>query len=340
MSTGGRRTAVAGRFRASIEAHLESGRPDVACYVGLVGVAGVLLASDTRTVWHVVAAFLIPALVSSAAYYFGTYADREVDAVQKPDRPVPAKRMSARSALVGTAVAAGTAFVLAAVLDPVSLALVPVVVLVGAVYVRFPKARRNTRVFFRGAATLVVFGAAVELASGRPEWDLLLLGLVFWQQDSMLHQVLAIDHTEIDRRAGAVTLPVRYGHRAALWVLLLTLLFWFSSVAFQPASVRSRPFDQVGYGPFVVVATVLAVAATVTLFRAARPIGHRPITLAYRMLAVLRPCVAAGFVMASGAVVLSLVVLVLSVAVTLLSRRVLTVVTPHDLPVAAVETAS
>ncbi len=326
----GRDGNVVGRLRTTLRAHIECGRPDVACYLGLVGIAGVVLAADKWSVWHLVAAFLIPAASSMAAYYGGAYFDREIDAATKPDRPVPAGRMSGRRAFISMAVCVVVGLVLATALDPVSLVCAPVVVLAGVLYRWFGKARRPVRVFVRGIATMAVFGVVVVLTSGSPKWDLILLGLIFWQQDSMLHQILAIEDTEVDRRAGiSSTLPIRYGHRAALMVLVVTLLFWFSSAAFQPPSVRSRPFDMLGYAPYLVLATVLAIAAIVTLFRAARPITGRPVVRAYGILAFERPCIAAGFVAASGAVVLGLVVLVVAVAVTLLTRRVLAVATPH-----------
>jgi 4-hydroxybenzoate polyprenyltransferase/geranylgeranylglycerol-phosphate geranylgeranyltransferase len=331
---------VLSRFRATIDVHSECGRPDVGVYVGLVGLGGVLLASGRSSVWHLVAAVLIPALLSTAAYYGGAYFDREIDAVTKPGKPVPSGRMSARSALISMTVCAVAGLVLAAVLSPVILVFALAMVLIGASYRVFRTARRPIRVFTRGIATLAVFGIAVAMTSGPPKWDLILLGLIFWQQDSMLHQILAIEDTEIDRRAGvSTTLPTRYGHKAALAVLVVTLLFWFSSAALQPPSVTSRPFDLVSYAPFFVIATVLAVTSVVTLFRAPRPLAGRPVVRAYGLLALERPCVAAGFVAASGALVLGLVVLVVSTVVTLLVRRALAVATPGGVLVATAEPA-
>ena len=320
MSTSGEAIVLAGekasgRFVGALEAHLESGRPDVGCYIGLVGLSGVALVSD-GSVWHLVAAFLIPALLSTSAYYAGAYFDRDADAAAKPGRPVPSARMSARSALIAMVACAVMGLALAEIHSPPALVLAAVGVLTGALYLLFRGARRSIRVFTRGIATLATFGAAVVLTNGSPLWDLALAGLIFWQQDSMLHQVLAVADTEVDRRAGVRTLPSRYGHRAAVVLLVVTFVFWFGSAAFQPASVRSRPFDTTTYLPFVAVGTVLAIAALVVLFRTPRPIPGRPVARAYGLLALARPCVAAGFVAAAGDLVLGAVLLVVTWAVT------------------------
>ncbi|HEX3791919.1 MAG TPA: UbiA family prenyltransferase [Pseudonocardiaceae bacterium] len=320
----GEHRTIAGRFTAAVRAHSEACRLDVGCYVGLVGLAGALLAASTWTGWQLAAAFLIPALGSTAGYYGGAYADREIDAATKPNRPVPAGRMSARSALVGMVVSVVVGLALAAVLNPVNLAFALVPILSGFVYGKFRTARRPLRVFVRGIATIMAFAIGTVITSGLVLWDLIALGLVFWQQDSMLHQVAAIDDTEIDRRTGNWTFPVRYGHRAALLVLVITLLFWFSSAAFQPISVSSRPFELAPYTPFVTVATVLITAVTVMLFRAPRPLTGQPVTRAYGTLAIARLWIATGFVAAAGATVLALILLIVSTALTLLTLRTVT----------------
>ncbi|MFG1647635.1 UbiA family prenyltransferase [Amycolatopsis sp. NPDC049252] len=331
---------ILGRIRTTLAAHIKCGRPDVGCYVGLVGLAGVALVSG-RSVWYLVAAFLVPALLSTGAYYAGAYFDRDLDAVAKPDRPVPSGRVGVRAALIAMVVCTVAGLALALVLAPLTIVLALAVVSAGALalYGRFGRLRRPIRIFTRGIATMVAFGFAVALANGSPLWDLVFAALIFWQQDSMLHQVLAVEDTEVDRRAGVQTLPSRYGHKAALVLLVVTFVFWFSSAVFQPATIQSRPFDTVGYTPFAALGTVLAIAALVVLFRAPRPIAGRPVVGAYGLLALGRLCVAAGFVAAAGDVVLGLVLLAVSLAVTWPALPAAPVAVPQSLPEAAVEPA-
>jgi 4-hydroxybenzoate polyprenyltransferase/geranylgeranylglycerol-phosphate geranylgeranyltransferase len=319
-------------------AHIECGRPDVGCYIGLVCLAGVALVSES-SVWLMIAAFLVPALVSTGAYYAGAYFDRDLDAVAKPDRPVPSGRVSVRSALIAMVVCTVAGLALALVLSPFNVVLALVVVSTGALYRQFGRVRRPLRIFVRGIATMVAFGFAVVMTNGSPLWDLVFAALIFWQQDSMLHQVLAVEDTEVDRRAGVQTLPARYGHKAALLLLVVTFVFWFGSAAFQPASIQSRPFGAAGYAPFAALGAVLAIAALVVMFRAPRPIAGRPVARAYGLLALGRLCVAAGFVAAAGDVVLGLALLVLSLAVTLLALPAAPVAVPQALPDVAVEPA-
>ncbi|MEA5362526.1 UbiA family prenyltransferase [Amycolatopsis sp., V23-08] len=326
------------RIRTALAAHMECGRPDVGCYVGLVGLAGVALVSG-RSAWYLVAAFLVPALLSTGAYYAGAYFDRNLDAVAKPGKPVPSGRVSARSALIAMVVCTVAGLALAPVLGSPAVVLGLVVVSAGALalYGRFARLRRPLRIFTRGIATMVAFGFVLSLANGSPLWDLVFAALIFWQQDSMLHQVLAVEDTEVDRRAGVQTLPSRYGHKAALVLLVVTFVFWFSSAAFQPATIQSRPFDALAYTPFAAVGTVLAIAALVVLFRAPRPLAGRPVLRAYGLLALARLCVAAGFVAAAGDLVLGLVLLAGSLVVTFLALPAVPAAVPQGVPEAAVE---
>lgn len=310
---------VSSRFKTFVAAHTEACRPDLSCYIGIVGLSGALLASAERTMWPVVAAFLIPALGSTAAYYGGTYFDRALDAVARPGKPVPSGRMSARSALIGMVASAVALFTLAAVLNPVNLVFAPLTVLVGISYGRFRKARRTLRILARGFATIVAFGIGTMATSGLLLLDLMFLSLIFWQQDSMTNLVGAIGDTEADQRARIKTFPVRYGHSAARWLLLIILVCWLGSAALQPASVKSRPFELTGYLAFLGIAGVLAIAATVMLFRASLPIAARRAARAHEVLAFERLCLAVGFVAAAGAVGIGLVLLVLSAAV---ARRI------------------
>jgi geranylgeranylglycerol-phosphate geranylgeranyltransferase len=270
--------------------HIECGRPDVGCYPGLVCLAGVALVSDSSG-WLMIAAFLAPALVSTGAYYAGAYFDRDLDAVAKPDRPVPSGRLSVRSTLIAMVTCTVAGLALSRVLSSFTLVL-----------------------------------ALVVVTNGSPLWDLVFAALIFWQQDSMLHQVLAIEDTEVDRHAGVQTLPARYGHMAALLLLVVTFVFWFGSVAFQPASIQSRPFGAAAYAPFAALGAVLAIAV-------------RPAARACGLLALGRPCIAAGFVAAAGDVVLGLALLVVCLAVTWLALPAAPVAVSQGLPDVAVEPA-
>src|SRR5205814_1385417 len=161
---------------------------------------------------------------SISAQYAGAYFDRDIDAVTKPDMPVPSGRISAGSALAGMVGSIVMAFTLAALLNPVNLVFVPLALLLGGAYGRFLKPRRALRVFARGVATIAAFGIGTLTTAGMPLWDLIFLSLIFWQQDSMYHLVGAIGDTEADRRAGRMTFPVRFGHRAALWLFVVMLV--------------------------------------------------------------------------------------------------------------------
>lgn len=223
-------------------------RPDTACYFGMVGLAGALLASDNRDFWRLAAAWLIPALASVAAHVAGAIADQS---------PVFTGRLG--------------------------------------------KAWWSLTVFARGVATIVAFCLGTFITAGDPLWDLMILSLLFWQQDGIAHLAGAVHDVERDRRLGRLTFPVRFGHTAARWLMIVMLVCWLVSTAVQPTSIQSRPFALLGYLLFLGVAGVLATVATVMLFRGKARV--------YDLLMFERPVLAAGAIAASGASGLGLLLL-------------------------------
>ncbi|MEU0885771.1 hypothetical protein ABZ345_44955 [Lentzea sp. NPDC005914] len=240
------------RFTGTVLAHVRTCRLDTACYFGMVGLSGALLASDDRVVWRLALAWFVPALASIAAH--------RADAL-----------------------------------------------------VNGGKAWWALTVLARGVATIAAFCAGTLITAGVPLWDLMILSLLFWQQDGMAHLVGAVRDVDRDRRLGHLTFPVRFGDTAARWLMVVMLVCWFASAAFQPASILSRPFALPGYLFFLVVAGVLATVATVMLFQQR--------TRVYDVLMFERPVLATAAFAASGHTALGLVLLAVTAAAVVITRE-------------------
>ncbi len=95
------------RRRSAWIAHLQTCRPYTLAYPGLVGLAGAALAGQTvpvrlAAVWCAVTSGWL------AGHYIGDFCDRDLDAIAKPQRPIPSGRLGPDEVLAaGVACAAG-----------------------------------------------------------------------------------------------------------------------------------------------------------------------------------------------------------------------------------------
>lgn len=208
-------------------AYLEMARPYTLFHAGTLALAAAVVAtqghlapSRAALIW------LTPTVGWLAGLATSDYHDRELDRVEKPQRPIPSGRVGEREAfwlMVGL-IAAG--FVGALLLGWRTFALAWLVMLLGIGYARTFKAKGFLGHFDRGAlgAFTVLFGS-LAASGGLPPRVWLLLPL-FFCHDSGTNLLGAVRDVEGDRAAGYRTVPVRYGVAAATAVAALLLAGW------------------------------------------------------------------------------------------------------------------
>lgn len=197
-----------------MRAHLETWRPYTLSYPGLVGLAGAASGTGDPTAAGVLAAWLCPTLAWLGGHYLGDYFDRDLDAIGKPQRPLPSGRLSA-----ATARACGLGCVLAAAAVTAAVdwtAVVAVLLALAGVvaYSRLLKGRGLLGNAVRGLLTAMAvgYGAAVSVPLGEPpSWHVLPVALAFLLHDTASNIVGTLRDTEADRAGGYRTLPVAHG---------------------------------------------------------------------------------------------------------------------------------
>ncbi|MFL6117955.1 MAG: UbiA family prenyltransferase [Catenulispora sp.] len=200
-------------------AHLRTWRPYTLWYVGLVGLAGNALAAarsagsagGRHPVGPALAAWAVPTLVWVAAHYLGDYLDRDLDAISKPQRPIP-------SGLIrpGTALGCGIVLALAAFGTAAATAGRTLLVLVGGIagavaYNGFFKSRGLWGNAVRGALTGAAFLFGELTVTARPPLALLPFIAVFCAHDTSSNLVGTLRDVDGDRAGGYVTFTVRHG---------------------------------------------------------------------------------------------------------------------------------
>jgi 4-hydroxybenzoate polyprenyltransferase/geranylgeranylglycerol-phosphate geranylgeranyltransferase len=202
----------------AVVAHVQTWRPYTLCYPALVGAAGASLAGAHGGEFAVAAAG--PALGWLAGHYLGDYFDRALDAIAKPQRPIPSGRMSATTALVGGGVCAlGSAIVVLSAnwrtLLLFALAMVGIVA-----YSRFGKGHGLAGNLVRGLITVLAFLVGTMTAQVWPPWQALALAPLFLLHDASSNLVGAIRDVAGDRAGGYQSVPARHGVPFAVRVAL------------------------------------------------------------------------------------------------------------------------
>lgn len=207
-----------GAAGAALRAHLETWRPYTLAYPGLVGLAGAAAGAGRHTAAGVAAAWLCTTLGWLGGHYLGDYFDRDLDAIGKPQRPIPSGRLGAGTARAcGLAAVLTAAAVAAAVNWPVVIGVV--LALAGIVaYSRLLKGRGILGNAVRGLLTAlaVLFGAAVAAPLGQPpSWQVLPVALAFLLHDTASNLVGTLRDVDGDRAGGYRTVPVVRGLAAS-----------------------------------------------------------------------------------------------------------------------------
>jgi geranylgeranylglycerol-phosphate geranylgeranyltransferase len=207
---------------------LEILRPANCLMAGLAGITGLLIAGslDLPTAATV---FLAAFLVTGAGNAVNDYYDREIDAVNRPKRPIPSGRISPRVALVLSSVLFAASCLLAGLASELCLAIALLNSLLLFFYARNLKGAPvagNLCVSYLTGSTFLFGGAALGPAGAVA--NLFPAGLSFLA--TMSREIMKdIEDMEGDRKGGARTLPLLVGRAvssaaAAVFSLLAVIL--------------------------------------------------------------------------------------------------------------------
>ena len=172
----------------------------------------------------------VPLALAVAATVFATgagnavndYFDREIDRLNRPDRPIPSGRVTPRGALAFAGALFCAAVVAAAALPPLALAIAVVNLLALIAYTELFKGLPgvgNAIVGYLTGSTFL-FGAAAVEGLGSAVWTLFALAAVATFARELVKDV---EDVAGDREEGLRTLPVVAGERATVGLATLSM---------------------------------------------------------------------------------------------------------------------
>jgi geranylgeranylglycerol-phosphate geranylgeranyltransferase len=238
--------------------YLSITRPVNSVVAGLAAVLGYLIATGTVTPESAVLVGIV-ALITAAGNVVNDYCDVEIDAVNRPDRPIPSGAVSRRGALVYAVLlfAAGNLLALAA--NPLCLA----IALFNSVLLAAYAARLKGMPFVGNlavaylSASIFLFGGALAGPDGLAA-NLPVAGVTFLAMTA--REVLKdAEDVEGDAAGGARTLPMLIGIPRTVWL----------SFAFVAAAVvlSMLPVFRWWGLPYLVVAGLLNAAVLIGAVR-------------------------------------------------------------------------
>ncbi|HEY9475436.1 MAG TPA: UbiA family prenyltransferase [Mycobacteriales bacterium] len=281
---------------ATVTPHRRTWRPYTMFYVGLVGLAGALLADPTGSARELCGAWLVPTLGWVAGHYGADYLDREFDAVAKRHRPVSSDWMRPVTGLVGMVVCTSAGGMLAVALNWRTAPLLAAMLVGGVAYNVLFRARGPAENLTRGGLTAfaLLFGAMA--VRPYPPAALLVVAAVFLLHDTATNLVGALRDVDGDRGSGYRTFPVRHGVTATLTVVTVLCLLWSVLAAVAPWLLGGRAAGRPVFWGMLGAASVLATAAVVMLVRVGRRLSPRQALHAHELLTLERLVLACAFV--------------------------------------------
>lgn len=221
-----------------ITAHIETWRPYTVIWCGLLSLCGACLTiSGFPPLFLSFLTLSIPVLGWIAGLYLADYIDISLDSIQKSHRPIPSNRIQPNEALI-----TGGLFVLSGVLLTFFLGVEQYIFIIIAgilvyTYARYTKSNGFIGNINRGLLAVIsfLFGvfAFVNSISEIPIF-IWLFAILFFFHDITTNIVGTLRDIKGDKKAGYNTLPVSYGIKNTVSIILFFIIFWFPITLIVP----------------------------------------------------------------------------------------------------------
>ncbi|ELZ42580.1 prenyltransferase [Halorubrum saccharovorum DSM 1137] len=223
--------------RETARGAFELARPGNCVAAAVLTATGAFVAGTGDALAPAAIAAVTTAFAVAAGNAINDYFDREIDAINQPDRPIPRGAVSPRGALgiSGVWFAAAVALALALPLLALAIAAVNLVALVTYTTVfKGTPGLGNALVSYLVGSTFLFGGAAV----GRPR-AVVVLALLAALSTFAREVIKDVEDVVGDREEGLRTLPVAIGERRSLWIATGSLVV---AVAASPLPYLSGTF--------------------------------------------------------------------------------------------------
>jgi 4-hydroxybenzoate polyprenyltransferase/geranylgeranylglycerol-phosphate geranylgeranyltransferase len=311
-------------LKDKIFAHLETSRPYTVIWCGLVSLIGACIAfGDFPPLKIAFLAFFIPMLGWTAGLYLSDYLDRNLDAIQKPHRPIPSGRIKPKEAIAVGGIFAITGFSLSFLLSINNVILVFVVALLVLSYAKITKSRDILGNLNRGFVTFTayIFGVfSINLPLHTISFYIWLLSLLFLIHDTNSNLVGAIRDIDGDKKGGYLTIPVKYGVEKSIFISLILSIAQISLIIFLTTYFNFLQYPSRFYALFLLALGIIC-TMYITIFKSIKNIDRKKALLAHEFFVGERITLASAFIFGMvHQISISISIFLISISITLISQ--------------------
>jgi geranylgeranylglycerol-phosphate geranylgeranyltransferase len=247
-------------------------RPVNSAMMGLAVMIGVFMASREASWISHILGFSVGFLLTAGTMCINDYYDREIDAVNVPDRPIPSGQVTPGYALRLGVILAALGVAASASINPPSLMIAAASAALMAYYNAHGKhtGLPGNLIVSLCVSLPFLFGGAV---AGRISGVLIVFSLMAFLANTGREITKGIADVEGDRRSGVKTLAVRYGSRTAGKA---AALFYLAAVAVSPIPLALKWLSPI-YGLIVAGADAGFLHSSIRLLRGVSPRDARSV---------------------------------------------------------------
>lgn len=211
------------RVRTKLRGYYDLSRPGNVVAAGVLTAIGALVAGGgTEHLWPVIAAVVATSLAVAAGNAINDYFDREIDATNRPDRPIPRGDIAPREALAFSLLLFAIAVALALTLPLAAIVIAVINLFALVAYTEWFKGLPgvgNLVVAGLTGSTFLFGGAAI----GEP-FGAVILAILAAIATLTREIIKDVEDVEGDRQEGLNTLPIAIGERNALYLSAVAIV--------------------------------------------------------------------------------------------------------------------
>ena len=308
-------------------AHLETWRLYTVIWCGLVSLAGSYITyqafGNFPTLKIALLALFIPMMGWTAGLYLSDFLDRELDAIQKPHRPIPSGRIKPKEALIIGGIFAVVGFFLSFLLNLNNIMLVFVVALLVFLYAKISKSRGIMGNINRGIVTVVAYFFGV-FSINQPIQSIpiyiWLLAIIFLFHDTNSNLIGAIRDIEGDKKGGYITIPVKYGLKKSIFISLALTIVWLFLALFLPYYFKIVKME---FYLIMIIDIIILVLLYAYLFGSIRKYSREKALKFHEFFVIERITLASAFIFGIADIYIAISVFLIALLVTTVSQYLL-----------------
>lgn len=209
-------------------------RPHNCIFAGIAVLIGAIISAEGLPPLRISFAFVAAALITAAGNSINDYADRELDAINSPDRPIPSGKISPSGALIFSAVLFVVGIISAVLIGRITCIAIAIINSVLLAYYATSLKRKgligNVVIGYLVGSTFLFGG----LAAGEFE-TVLILGAMAGFSTAGRELIKDIEDVKGDKKSGSKSFPLGFGKKKAaiLAIIFTTLAILMTPIPYQ-----------------------------------------------------------------------------------------------------------